>query len=114
MGAVVAAADYRHALGGAQDISRALGDDALLAGDQCDILFALDAADALIDLAGQQPQREADDPAGMATHAFDSEVGLAGVGWPKDGPHKGVTGHARYVGTCAIKRKRQSAELNRS
>ena len=45
---VVAAADHRHALGGAQNVAGALGDDALLAGDQGDVLHALDAADAVI------------------------------------------------------------------
>jgi hypothetical protein len=41
----------------------------------------------------------------MAAQAFDGEVGLAGIGGPKDGPHKGVTGHVCDVGMAAAKRK---------
>ena len=37
-------------------------------------------ADAGIDLARQQPERQADDAALMRHHAFDGEMRLAGVG----------------------------------
>src|SRR5437667_3407287 len=39
--------------------------------------------DLMVAVAGQQPQRQADDPGGVAQHAFDCEMSLAGVGWPK-------------------------------
>jgi hypothetical protein len=114
MRAILASADDGHALSGAQDIARAFRDDTLLAGDQGDVLRALDAADPLVDFAGQQPQREADYAAGMAAHPFDGEISLAGVGRPEDGPNEGVTGHGRECGSGESRPQAQSAELNRS
>ena len=114
VGAVVPAADYRHAFGGAQDIARTLGDDPLLAGDQGDMAFALHPADPVIDLTRQQPQRKADHAAGMAAHAFDGEVGLAGVGGAENGPDKRVTGHELNVAVAIRARKRQRRHFRRN
>ena len=36
--------------------------------------------DLVVDLARQQPQRQADDPGGMRKHPLDRKMGLAGVG----------------------------------
>ena len=41
---------------------------------------------------GQQPQREAHHPGGMAAHPLDRQVGLAGVGRAKHGAHALIGG----------------------
>ncbi len=41
--------------------------------------------DALVDLARQQAQRQADQPGVVADHPLDGEMGLAGVGGAEDG-----------------------------
>ena len=65
-------------------------DDALLAGQQRNLLLALHGDDAVIDLAGEQPEREADDARGVAAHPLDRQVGLAGVGRSEDRPDRSV------------------------
>ena len=41
--------------------------------------------DALVDLAREQAQRQADHPRGMSDHALDGEMGLAGIGRAQHG-----------------------------
>jgi hypothetical protein len=43
----------------------------------------------------------------MGAHALNGQVGLAGIGGPKNGPDKAVTrgGHANNLGTDALQRK---------
>jgi hypothetical protein len=79
---------HRHAFGGAQHVARLGRDDPLLAGQQSDLLGALQGDDPVVDLARQQPQREADDPRRVGAHPLDGEIGLAGVGGPKDRPDR--------------------------
>ena len=79
---------HRHAFGGAQDVARVGRDDPFLAGQQRDLARALDRDDAVVDLARQQPQREADDARRMGAHPLDREMGLAGVGGPEDRPDR--------------------------
>ena len=53
-----------------------------------------DALDELVvDLAREQPQRQADDAGRMREHALDGEMRLAGIGRPEHG------GHARAART---------------
>ena len=40
---------------------------------------------ALIDLARQQAQWQADHPGGVGQHALDGKMGLAGIGRPQNG-----------------------------
>ena len=76
----------RHALGGAQEPAGLGRQDLLFAGDQRDLgIAALHPDDAIIDLARQQPQREADHAAGMAGHPLHCEMRLAGVGRTQHG-----------------------------
>ena len=75
----------RHRLHGRHPEAGAGRLDLLLAGDERDRLRADPVDDALVDLARQQAQRQADQPGVVADHAFDGEVGLAGVGGPEDG-----------------------------
>ena len=77
----------RHRLDRADRIARAGRHDLLLAGDQRHLVRADLLADARIDLARQQPQRQADDAALMRHHALDGEMRLAGVGRPENRRH---------------------------
>ena len=87
---VAVTARHRHALGGAQEIARLRRDDPLLAGQQRDLLLALDRDNSVIDLAGEQAEREADDTGRMAAHPFDRQVGLAGIRGSEDRPDRCV------------------------
>ena len=73
----------RHRLHRADRVSRTRRLDLLLAGDQRHLVRPDLLADAGIDFARQQPQRQADDAAFMRHHAFDGEMRLAGVGGSK-------------------------------
>ena len=75
----------RHRLDRADPVARRRRDDLLLAGDQRHLVGADAGGDAVIDLAGEQPERQADDARRMAEHALDGEMGLAGVGRTENG-----------------------------
>jgi hypothetical protein len=62
------------------------------AGDERDRSHARALRDPVVDLARKQPQRQPDDARGMAEHALDGKMGLAGVGRPE---HGGDAGTAR-------------------
>ena len=70
----------RHRLHRADRVARACRLDLLLAGDQRDLGRADLLAHARIDLARQQPERQADDAALVGGHALDGEMRLAGIG----------------------------------
>ena len=74
----------RHGLDGADEIVGARRDDLLLAGDQGDGGGPPLTHDPLIDLARQQPQRQADHARGVTQHPLDRQMGLAGVGGAQD------------------------------
>ena len=71
--------------------------DLLFAGDERDVLRADPVDDLVVDLARQQPQRQADHAGGMRQHPLDGEMGLAGVGRPEHGGDAGaaIAGAAR-------------------
>ncbi len=73
----------RHRFHGAHPIAGALGLDLLLARDQRDGVGAHAGRDLVVYLARQQAQRQADHAALVADHAFNCEVGLAGIGGPQ-------------------------------
>lgn len=75
----------RHGFHGRDPEARRARAYLFLAGDQRDVLGPGAFADAAIDLARQQAQRQRDHAAVMRQHAFDGVVGLAGVGRPQDG-----------------------------
>ena len=77
----------RHRLDRADRVFRAGRHDLLLAGDQRNFRSADLLADAGVDLARKQSQRQSDDAALVRHHALDREVGLAGVGRPEHGRH---------------------------
>ena len=75
----------RHRLDGADIEARRGRLDLLFAGDQRDLGGADARDDLVVDLARQQPQRQADDADVMREHALDGEMGLAGIGRPEHG-----------------------------
>ena len=80
-----ASVSRRHRLDRAHPEARSRRHDLLLAGDQRDLVGADPRRDAVVDLAGQQPERQADDPGGVGEHPLDGEVGLAGIGRAEHG-----------------------------
>ena len=80
-----ACAVERHRLDRAGEPARVRRDDLLLAGDQRDVARALARHHAVVVLARQQAQREADDAGGMGQHPLDREMRLAGVRRAQDG-----------------------------
>ena len=77
----------RHRLHGA-DIEAGRGRlDLLLAGDQRDLLGADLGGHLVVDFAGEQAQRQADDADLMRQHALDGEMRFAGIGGAEDGGH---------------------------
>ena len=79
----------RHRLDGGDPEARLLRLDLLLAGDQRDRISAGAIDDLVVDLARQQPQRQADDAGRMRQHPLDRQMGLAGVGRAE---HRGDAG----------------------
>ncbi len=96
---VVPPGPNRHRFRRAEDVARVGRDDPLLAGQQRDLLLALQGDHPLVDLAREQAQREADHARGMGAHPFDGEIGLAGVGRTEDGPNRSVR-TARHIPEC--------------
>ena len=100
----------RHGLDRAGEPARVGRDDLLLAGDQRDVAGALLGHHAVVVLAGEQAEREADDAGGVRQHALDGEMGLAGVRRAEDGFDAGgetgvETGHGEMVGCCGAECK---------
>ena len=85
----------RHRLDGRDPVARVRRLDLLLAGDQRDGVAADPCGDLVVDLARQQPQRQADHAGGMREHPLDGEMGLAGVGRPE---HRGDAGARSAIG----------------
>ena len=77
----------RHRLDRAHAVARRRRDDLLLAGDQRHLVGADPRHDAVIDLAGEQAERQADHAGRVAEHPLDGEMGLAGIGRSEDGDH---------------------------
>ena len=75
----------RHGLDGAGEPAGVRRDDLFLAGDQGNMAGALGGDHAVVVLAREQPQGEADDAGGVREQALDREVGLAGVRRAEDG-----------------------------
>jgi hypothetical protein len=80
----------RHGLDGRDPVARIFRLDLLLAGDQRDRLKPRPVDDLVIDLARQQPQRQADHAARMPKQALDRQMRLAGVGGSEHGGHAGA------------------------
>jgi hypothetical protein len=81
----------RHRLDSRDPVARACRLDLLLAGDERHRVGADPVDRLVVDLARQQPQRQADDARRVREHALDGEMGLAGIGRPE---HRGDAGAA--------------------
>ena len=88
----------RHRLDRGDPVARRHRHDFLFAGDERHRARALRLDDAVVDLASQQPQRQADHAGRMAEHALDREMGLAGVGGSENGDEAGGRPSDRRVG----------------
>jgi hypothetical protein len=96
---------HRHGFDRADEPTRVGRHDAFLARDQRHGRAALDRRDALVILAREQAQREADHPRGMAEHPLDRQMGLAGIGRPENGRDLG-TRHGGSFGPVGAAFKR--------
>jgi hypothetical protein len=78
-------ADFqRHRLNRADPVLGAVGHDTFFAGDQRHNRRSALGDAAVINLARQQAQRQADDPGAVAQHAFDGVMRFPGIRRPKD------------------------------
>jgi hypothetical protein len=84
----------RHRLDGGDPEAGMRRLDLLLAGDQRHIGRPDPGHHLVVDLAREQAQRQADDARGMAEHALDGEMSLAGIGRAEDGGNAGARGAA--------------------
>ena len=69
----------RHRFHSAHPVLGAVRDDTLLARDQCHTIGSAQRLDAVIDLARQQAQGQADDAGAVGQHALDGVMCLAGI-----------------------------------
>ena len=92
----------RHRFDGGDPEARVRRLDLLLAGDQRHRIGAHPLDRAVVDLARQQPQRQADQPGRVRQHPLDGEMGFAGIGRPE---HGGNAGAARAQITISGRRK---------
>ena len=88
----------RHGFDRAHIEARALRLDLLFARDQRDMARADPRHDLVVDLAGEEPQRQADNADVMGEHALDGEVGLAGIGRAEHGGDAAASGE-----TCGLR-----------
>jgi len=75
----------RHRLDRANEIAGGRGEYLLFACDEGDVAGALHFHHPVIDLAGEEPEREADHAGFVPHHPLDREMGLAGVRGPQNG-----------------------------
>jgi len=89
----------RHRLDRGDVIAGTGGRDLLLAGDQRDRVRPAQRHQLVVDLAGQQAQRQTDDTAFAGKHPFQRVMGLAGIGRPQDGGNGSVCkiGHGQGI-----------------
>ncbi len=92
----------RHGLHRADEILRPGRDDLFLARDQGHAARATRLDHPIIDLAGQEAQRQADHARGVTQHPLHGQVGLAGIGRAKHG-HETRGRSARRAITHAAK-----------
>ena len=79
----------RHGLDGAGEPAGTRGHDLLLARDERHLRGTLARHHAIVVLAGEEAQGEADDAGGVAEQALDGEMCLARVGRAEHGPNPG-------------------------
>ncbi len=88
----------RHRLDRADEIARPGGHDLFFAGDQRDLSGASRFHHPIVNLAREQPQRQADHARGMSQHALDRQMSLARVRRAKNGDEpRGVAPRWRAI-----------------
>ena len=92
----------RHRLDGRDPEPRLRRLDLLFAGDQRDGIRPDAVDDLVVDLARQQPQRQADHAGGMRQHALDREMRLAGIGRPEHGGDARAGSFVRWQATAEM------------
>ena len=88
---------HRHRLDGADPVVGAPRHALLFAGHQRHARLADARGDPIVDLAGEQPQRQADHPRVVGEHALDRAVRLPGVGGPEERGDRGAFSHRRIA-----------------
>ncbi len=73
----------RHGFDRTDEVLRAVGQDLFLARQQGHRLGTFLLHHPVIDLAGEQPERQANNAGPVTQHAFDGVVGLARIGGPE-------------------------------
>ena len=110
----------RHRLDRGDPVARRQRHDLLFAGHQRHRARAARLDDAVVDLARQQPQRQADHPGRMAEHALDRQMRLASVGGAENGDEARSgradrrVGHRAKVGEDGAIGKRGFGEAGRA
>ena len=91
-----------HRLDGADEVAGLLRDSPFFARYQGDGLLPFLFDHTVIDLAGEEAEREAHHPGAMGQHALDRQMGLARVGRAEQSGDRGVFGavpnHGRKFG----------------
>ena len=88
----------RHRLDRAHEIARPRRHDLFFAGDEGDLGRAPRLDHPVVDLARQQPQRQADHARGVSQHAFDRQMRLARIGRAQNGDEpRGVAPRWRAI-----------------
>ena len=95
----------RHGFDRAHPVARLGRDDALLAGHQSHGMAADAVGDLVVDLAGQEPQRQPDHARAVRQHALDGKEGLAGVGGAEDRLER-PGGGERHSRQCRVNPRR--------
>ena len=83
----------RHCLNGADPILCTVGNNAFFARDQCHHRRAARGDNPVVNLARQQPQRQANHPSAMPQHPLDRVMSFSGVGRPKHRRHLAGSHH---------------------
>jgi hypothetical protein len=76
---------WRHGFNGCHPKARGCRDDFFFAGDEGHSVIANFQPNAIIDFAGQQPERQADHAAAMGEHALHGQMGFASIGGAQHG-----------------------------
>ena len=94
-------------MSGADEMRRVRRKDLLFPRHQCDVRRALGSDDAVIDLARQKPQRQANHALAMRQHPLNGVMRLASVGGAQNG------GDAEQGGADRLLRSRQAGRDDR-
>ena len=88
----------RHRLDRADEVARPERNDLFFAGDQGDLSRAPRLDHPIVDLAREQPQRQADHARGMSEHPLDRQMRLARIGRAQNGDEpRGVAPRWRAI-----------------